>query len=142
MLNQLRSRPRFTDSADEAGALARIAELEQQAAAADALRSERDALQSERDRLQAENEELRQRQQQAEEAETEQALSDLEARGLVPAGQKENARAMLRADKAAAMAYFGALKPGRRIVNELEASAGGEDALEKRKEEVRKKLGR
>ena len=41
------------------------------------------------------------------------------------------------------MAYFGALKPGRRIVNELEASAGGgEDALEKRKEEVRKKLGR
>ena len=143
MLNQLRSRPRFTDCADEAGALARIAELEQQAAAADALRSERDALQAERDRLQAENEELRQRQQQAEEAESEQDLSDLEARGLVPAGQKENARAMLRADKAAAMAYFGALKPGRRIVNELEASAGGgEDALEKRKEEVRKKLGR
>ncbi len=143
MLNQLRSRPRFTDCADETAALARVAELEQQASAADALRSEREALQAERDRLQAENEELRRQQQQAEEAETERALAELENRGLIPAGQKDNARAMLRADKTAAMAYFGALKPGRRIVNELEVPASDrEDALEKRKDEVRKKLGR
>ena len=41
-----------------------------------------------------------------------------------------------------AKAYFGSLKPKRRIVDQLEESHDTPDPLEQRKEEIRKRLGR
>jgi ATP-dependent Clp endopeptidase proteolytic subunit ClpP len=143
MFNKLKARPRFIDCADEAAAIEKVAELENQAATAETLRAERDALKEERDRLKAENEEFIRREQEAEDAEIRNMADEYVQDGRIPADQKDNALAMLRANKATARAYFDSLKPKRRIIDRLDKGDGVQsDPLEERKEEVRKRLGR
>lgn len=143
MFNKLKARPRFIDCADEAAAIEKVAELENQAATAETLRAERDALKEERDRLKAENEEFIRREQEAEDAEIRNMADEYVQDGRIPADQKDNALAMLRANKATARAYFDSLKPKRRIIDRLDKGDWVQsDPLEERKEEVRKRLGR
>lgn len=142
MFNTLKARPRFADCADEKAAVERVAELERQASEAATLRTERDALKAERDNLQAENEALRRRETEAHETEIENIAAGYVSAGLIAADQKDNAVSWLRADEEKAKAYFGSLKPKRRIVDQLEESHDTPDPLEQRKEEIRKRLGR
>lgn len=143
MFNKLKARPRFVDCADEAAAIEKVAELEGMAAETEALRTERDSLKEERDRLKAENEEFHRREQETEDTEIRNAAERYVQDGRIQADQKENAVAMLRADKAKAQAYFESLKPKRRIFDQLDKDpVQSSDPLEERKEEVRKRLGR
>ena len=120
-----------------------MAELEGLAAETEAIRAERDSLKEERDRLKAENEEFHRREQETEDTEIRNAAERYVQDGRIQADQKENAVAMLRADKAKARAYFESLKPKRRIFDQLDKDlVQSSDPLEERKEEVRKRLGR
>lgn len=141
MLATLKSRPRFSDCADEAAAVSRIEELENLAVEAEALRSERDALRAERDNLQAENDGFRERETEAREAEIRNTAHGYVTAGLIAADQEENAASWLRADEEKAKAYFGSLKPKPRIMDRIDGGFTAKtDPLEQRKEEVRKRL--
>lgn len=142
MLNELRNRPRFADCVNEATAMQRIDELEQQAAESEALRAERDTLQAERDTLSAENAAHRAREEAAEEEALQAQVRDSVARGLISEAQAPHMLSLLHADRAAAEAFLGTLTPQRRVLDDLVApTATAADPLEERKAEVRKKLG-
>lgn len=142
MFSKLKARPRFTDCADEAAALSEVARLENEAAQAQALREERDALRAECDELRAQNDEYHRREQEAAETEIRNLAQGYVDAGVLVAEQRDNAESWLRADRAAATAYFSSLKPKRRIVDQLaEPDTSDADPLEQRKEEVRKRLG-
>lgn len=135
MIGQIKSRPSFSDCADEAAILNRIAEIEAKAAECATVTEERDAL---KEKVEKYEQEAKEAEDAAIAAEVQTAIDE----GRIGEDQRENYVAMLHTDKAAnARAILAAQKPKRRaatIIGNGAEQTGS--AWEERMNEIRENL--
>lgn len=140
MINKLKGRPTFSDCADEAAIINRIAEIEAKVAKYDAVVAERDALKT---KVAA----FEQKEREAAEAAYDAAVDRARAEERIGAAEVESFKALMRKDPEATRALLDARKP-KRLVTDLLGEQGGSTAaktdkelLAEREAEVRAKLG-
>ncbi len=139
MINKLKSMPTFSDCADEAAIIGRIAEIEAKAAKYDAVVAERDALKTK-------VADFERKEREAEEAACDAAVDKARAEERIGANEVEGFKTLMRKDPEATRALLEARKPKRRIADVLGGQKGGVEAktdkefLAAREAEVRAKL--
>ena len=139
MIDKLKGRPTFSDCADEAAIINRIAEIEAKVAKYDAVVAERDALKT---KVAA----FEQKEREAAEAAYDAAVDRARAEERIGAAEVESFKALMRKDPEATRALLDARKPKRRVTDLLGGQADGTAAktdkefLAEREAEVRAKL--
>lgn len=140
MINKLKGRPTFSDCADEAAIINRIAEIEAKVAKYDAVVAERDALKT---KVAA----FEQKEREAAEAAYDAVVDRARAEERIGAAEVESFKALMRKDPEATRALLDARKPKRRVTDLLGGQGGSTAAktdkefLAEREAEVRAKLG-
>ena len=135
MIEQLKQMASFSDCADEAAIMARIAEIEAKAAQCDSLTAERDALQKE-------NDEYKRKEQEAADAAIDAEVQTAIDEGRIGEDQREHYVAMLHTEQAeSARAILKSQKPKRRAAAIIgKGEPQGHNAWDERMEEIRKDL--
>lgn len=140
MINKLKGRPTFSDCADEAAIINRIAEIEAKVAKYDAVVAECDALKT---KVAA----FEQKEREAAEAAYDAAVDRARAEERIGAAEVESFKALMRKDPEATRALLDARKPKRRVTDLLGEQGGStaaktdKELLAEREAEVRVKLG-
>lgn len=141
MINKLKGMPTFSNCADEAAIINRIAEIDATAAKYDAVVAERDALKTK-------VADFEQKEREAAEAAYDAAVDQARAEERIGAAEVESFKALMRKDPEATRALLDARKPKRRITDLLGGQAGStaaktdKELLAEREAEVRAKLER
>ena len=135
MIEQIKSRPSFSDCADEAAIMNRIAEIEAKAAECATVTEERDAL---KEKVEKYEQEAKEAEDAAIAAEVQTAIDE----GRIGEDQREDYVAMLHTDKAAnARAILASQKPKRRAATIIgKGNEQTDSAWEKRMAEIRENL--
>lgn len=118
MINKLKGMPTFSDCADEAAIVGRIAEIEAKAAKYDAVVAERDT-------LKAKVADLERKEREAAEAACDAAVDRARAEERIGANEVEGFKTLMRKDPEATRALLDARKPKRRVTDLLGGQAGG-----------------
>lgn len=125
MINKLKGMPTFSDCADEAAIVGRIAEIEAKAAKYDAAVAERDALKTKVS-------EFERKEREAAEAAYDAAVDRARAEERIGADEVANFKTLMRKDPDTTRALLDARKPKRRVTDMLGGQAGGaEDKTDK-----------
>lgn len=139
MIEKIKTRPTFSDCADEAAVMARLDEVVNKA-------KEHDAVVAERDALQAKVADLEQKEREATEAAYDAEVETAREEERIGADEVPGFKALMRKDPENTRALIGARKPKRRITQVIASAAGNGDAktdkdfLAEREAEVRAKL--
>lgn len=112
MINKLKERPTFTDCADEAAIINRIAEFEAKATKYDAIVAERDAL---KEKVAG----FEQKEREAAEAAYDAEVDRARAEERISAAEVESFKALMRKDPEATRTLLNARKPKRRVMDVL-----------------------
>ena len=139
MIEKIKTRPTFSDCADEAAVMARLDEVVNKA-------KEHDAVVAERDALQAKVADLEQKEREATEAAYDAEVETAREEERIGADEVPSFKALMRKDPENTRALIGARKPKRRITQVIASAAGNgeaktdKDFLAEREAEVRAKL--
>lgn len=141
MIDKIKGRPTFSDCADEAAIVNRIAEIETKAARYDAVVAERDALKT---KVSA----FEQKERKAAEAACDAEVDRARAEERISAAEVDSLKALMRKDPETTRALLAARKPKRRVTDAFGGQAGDpaaktdKELLAEREAEVRAKLER
>lgn len=139
MIEKIKTRPTFSDCADEAAVMTRLDEVVNKA-------KEHDAVVAERDALQAKVADLEQKEREATEAAYDAEVETAREEERIGADEVPSFKALMRKDPENTRALIGARKPKRRITQVIASAASNGDAktdkdfLAEREAEVLAKL--